>query len=248
MQSSMVVIPTYNESENLGPLVGKIMGLPGFEVLVVDDNSPDGTGALAEDLRGRYQGRMEVVHRPGKLGLGTAYVEGFRVALERKRSFVFQMDADFSHDPSDLPRLLESLRHGADLAIGSRYVAGGSTTGWPLRRLALSRAGSLYAATILGLPLRDLTSGFRGWRQRMLRSIGLSSIRSEGYAFQVEMAYRCWRRHGRIVELPILFAERRSGSSKMSAGIILEAAAAVWRLRLEELNLPRALRQVLAGR
>ncbi len=243
-----VVIPTYNEVDNLGLLVEQIMALPGFCVLVVDDNSPDGTGELAEELSRRYTRRVEVLHRSGKMGLGTAYVEGFRTALQRKHSYLFQMDADFSHDPGDLPRLLAALKAGADLAIGSRYAPGGGTRGWPLWRHAMSQSGSFYARLVLGLPIRDVTGGFRGWRRRTLQGIGLASVRAEGYAFQVEMAYRCARKGGRIAEIPILFAERRRGSSKMSPAIFLEAAVTVWRLRLEGMRLPGPLRQVLIGR
>jgi len=248
MESSLVVIPTYNESDNLAPLVSQVMDLPCFRVLVVDDNSPDGTGDLAEDLRRQYRGRVQVLHRPAKLGLGTAYVEGFRVALQGEQSYIFQMDADFSHDPRDLPRLLGPLHRGADLSIGSRYVAGGATRGWPLWRLVMSRLGSVYAAIILGLPIRDVTGGYRGWRRQTLENIGLETVRSEGYAFQLEMAYRCARRNGRIAEIPILFSERRRGSSKMSTDVFMEAVTAVWRLRLEDARLPRMLRQVLVGR
>lgn len=246
--ASLVVVPTYNEAENLPELADRILALEGFQLLVVDDNSPDGTGRLAEELRSRHRERLEVLHRPGKLGLGTAYLEGFKIALARGHEFVFQMDADFSHDPSDLPALLAALQEGADLAIGSRYAPGGATRGWPLWRLAMSRSGSLYAGLLLGLSIRDLTGGFRGWRSQLLSSIGLDAVRSEGYVFQVEMAYRCARKGGRVVEMPIVFAERRSGKSKMSSGIFLEAAAAVWRLRLEDVKLPRVLRQVLIGR
>jgi dolichol-phosphate mannosyltransferase len=246
--SSLVVVPTYNEADNLPSIVGQVLEMEGFQLLVVDDNSPDGTGELAEGLKGRYGDRLEVLHRPGKLGLGTAYLEGFRMALGRRHSFIFQMDADFSHDPADLPRLLAELRGGADLAIGSRYVPGGGTPGWPLWRLAMSRGGSLYAGLVLGMGIRDLTGGYRGWRRQALRDIGLDSVRSEGFAFQVEMAYRCVRKGRRIVEIPIQFSERRSGSSKMSTKIFMEAAATVWRLRIENADLPYPMRQLLLGR
>lgn len=246
--SPVVVVPTYNEAENLPLLVEQVMGLSGFHMLVVDDNSRDGTGELADELSLRHAGRMGVLHRAGKLGLGTAYLEGFRMALERRHRYIFQMDADFSHDPADLPRLLAELRAGADLVIGSRYVAGGGTRNWPVWRKAMSWGGSLYARLVLGLPIRDLTGGFRGWRRRALQGIGLDRVRSEGYAFQIEMAYRCSRRGGTVAEIPIVFTERRNGASKMSRAIFLEAVAAVWRLRLEEAGLPRSLRQVLVGK
>jgi dolichol-phosphate mannosyltransferase len=246
--AGLVVVPTYNEADNLPLLVDQIMALPGFQVLVVDDNSPDGTGRVAEGLRPRYPGRVCVLHRPGKLGLGTAYVQGFQVGLEQGHRHLFQMDADFSHSPSDLLRLHAALEKGADLALGSRYASGGTTHGWPLWRLAMSRAGSLYARYLLGVPVRDLTGGFRGWRREALLRLELDSLRSRGYAFQVETAYRCARLGGAVVEVPILFAERRSGRSKMSRAIFLEAATLVWRLRLEELGLPTPLRQLLVGR
>ncbi len=246
--SSIVVVPTYNEADNLPLLVERIMDLEGFYLLVVDDNSPDGTGRLAEQLRYSYPGRLLVLHRPGKLGLGTAYLEGFRVALSLRHSNVFQMDADFSHDPGDLPRMLSELRRGADLVIGSRYAPGGGIRDWPLWRQAMSRGGSLYARLLLGLPVRDLTGGFRGWRRQTLLDLPLDQVRSEGYAFQLEMAYRCARRGKRVVEIPIQFRERRSGLSKMSTSIFLEAVGTVWRLRLEGAGLPRPLRQALIGR
>jgi dolichol-phosphate mannosyltransferase len=193
MRSPIVIVPTYNEVDNLEPLAGRIMDIPGFHLLVVDDSSPDGTGELAEELSRRYRGRLEVMHRPGKLGLGTAYLEGFKYALERRHPYLFQMDADFSHDPVDLPRLLAELQQGADLAIGSRYTKGGATANWPLWRQTMSRSGSLYARAVLGVPIHDMTGGFRGWRRQTLLDLRLNTVRSEGYAFQVEMAYRCVR-------------------------------------------------------
>ena len=244
----MVVVPTYNEVDSLASLAEQVLGLAGFHMLVVDDNSRDGTGELAEELRVRHGDRLDVLHRPGKLGLGTAYLDGFRLALERRYRYLFQMDADFSHDPADLPRLLAALRAGADLAIGSRYVQGGGTRDWPLWRRAMSRGGSLYAAWFLGLPIGDITGGFRGWRRQALLDIGLDGVRSKGFSFQVEMAYRCIRNGGTVVEVPIQFTERRSGSSKMSRAIFVEAVATVLRLRLEDARLPKPLRQVLVGR
>ncbi len=246
--SSIVVVPTYNEVENLPVLAERIMELPDFSLLVVDDNSPDGTGDLAEGLRRRFSGRIEVLHRSRKLGLGTAYLEGFRAALRLGHSQLFQMDADFSHDPADLPRLLAELQRGADLVIGSRYARGGGTQHWPRWRLAMSRGGSLYARAVLGLPVRDLTGGYRGWRRQTLLDLPLERVRSEGYSFQLEMAYRCARAGKRVVEIPIRFVERRSGVSKMSTAIFLEAVVAVWRLRLEEARLPGLLRQALVRR
>jgi dolichol-phosphate mannosyltransferase len=228
---SLVIVPTFNERESLPLLVPAVLCQGGdFEVLVVDDNSPDGTGALA-DAMAAADPRVHVLHRVGKLGLGTAYIAGFRFALDRGYDAVFEMDADFSHDPSDLPRLLAAVDH-ADVAIGSRWVAGGGTVDWSLLRRLISRGGSLYAGVILGLPIRDLTSGFKCFRRDVLASLDLESVRSNGYGFQVEMNYLCHRAGFRLAEVPIIFADRRVGSSKMSSGIVLEAAARVCQLRL----------------
>ncbi len=228
----LVIIPTYNERENLPAIVPRILEQgPQFQVLVVDDNSPDGTGAVAEALAAQYPGRVHVLHRAGKRGLGTAYIEGFKWALQRSYAFIFEMDADFSHDPRDLPRLLEAVQH-ADVAIGSRWVAGGGTRNWSLLRRLISRGGSLYTQLVLGVPLRDLTAGFKAFRREVLEQLDLDAIRSNGYAFQVEMHYACYRQGFRIVEVPILFEDRRVGQSKMSLGIVLEAMLRVakWRL------------------
>jgi dolichol-phosphate mannosyltransferase len=227
----LVVIPTYNERENLASLLAEARRvLPEADLLVIDDASPDGTGELADALAGRDP-RMRVLHRPAKLGLGTAYLEGFRLALHDGYDYVFEMDADFSHAPSDLVRLLEAARAGADLAIGSRYVPGGGTRNWGLGRRLISRGGSLYARAILGVPVRDLTSGFKCFRRAALESLDLSALRSEGYAFQIEVTYRLFRRGRRVVELPIVFVDRRVGSSKMSRRILVEAVGVVWKLR-----------------
>jgi len=227
----LVVVPTYNERDNLAALCARIRHtLPGADLLVVDDASPDGTGALADDLA-RGDARIRVLHRPGKLGLGTAYREGFRLALREAYAFVFEIDADFSHAPEDLPRLLEAARAGADLAIGSRYVKGGGTRNWGFARKLLSRGGSLYARTILGVSVRDLTSGFKCFRGEALAALDLEALHSEGYAFQIEVTYRLLRQGRRVTEVPIVFVDRRVGQSKMSGGIVLEAVGVVWRLR-----------------
>jgi dolichol-phosphate mannosyltransferase len=241
---SLVIVPTYNEADNLDRLARAILDLEGFDLLVVDDNSPDGTGRVAEELRDRYPDRISILHRPSKLGIGTAYLEGFRIALTREYPYVFQMDADFSHDPADLPRLRDALGR-ADVALGSRYVSGGGTTNWPLWRRALSRCGSLYASLLLGVPVADLTGGFKGFRRPVLQALDLASVRSNGYAFQIEVTYRCWQQGFRIVEVPITFVERRSGRSKMSSRIVVEAALLVWQLRFEELS--DALARLLKG-
>jgi dolichol-phosphate mannosyltransferase len=224
-----LVLPTYNEAGNIEPLVGAARAKlpPGAQVLIVDDGSPDGTGAIAERLAERHE-NVHVLHRARKEGLGSAYVAGFRRALERGAGFVLEMDSDFSHDPAYLPRLLDAAKR-ADLALGSRYVEGGGVSDWgPLRR-AISRGGSAYARWVLGVPVRDLTGGFKCFRREVLEAIDLDGITTRGYAFQVEMTYRAIRRGFEVVEVPIVFRERRVGKSKMDLSIVAEA---VWRLPL----------------
>jgi dolichol-phosphate mannosyltransferase len=229
----LVVLPTYNERQNLEPMLEAIIHhIPEGEVLVVDDNSPDGTGTLADRVAA-LDGRVHVLHRPGKEGLGRAYQAGFDVALHQPEVHtVVQMDCDFSHDPADIARLLAVLDGGVDLAIGSRYVSGGSTPGWSLLRRMISRGGSLFARTVLGLPYRDLTGGFKAWRASTLAQLNVGSMHANGYGFQIETT---WRAHGaaaRIVELPITFRDRLAGKSKMSPAIMREALLLVLRLRL----------------
>ena len=227
-----LVVPTYNEAENLEALVGaslRVLGTvapDGFVVLVVDDGSPDGTGELAERLAAEHD-EVRALHRPEKAGLGPAYLAGFAAAIAEGAGYVMEMDADFSHDPADLPRLLAAARDGADLALGSRYVPGGGVTDWGVLRRLVSRAGSLYARWMLGLAVHDLTGGFKCFRRATLEAIDFSTVRSQGYAFQIELTYRAARCGLRIVELPIVFRERRVGSSKMSPRIALEA---IWRV------------------
>jgi dolichol-phosphate mannosyltransferase len=229
--TGLVVVPTYNEAENIADLAERILAQPvDLDLLVVDDASPDGTGDVVDDLTRRTGGRVRALHRREKLGLGTAYVAGFRDGLAKGYSFLAQMDADFSHDPDELPRLIGALAH-ADLVIGSRYVRGGGIRNWgPLRRL-VSRGGSLYARLLLSLPVADATGGFRAWRRDALVGLGLDKVRSNGYSFQVEMAFRAHRKGARIVELPIVFTDRRVGQSKMSSAIFLEAFLKVPLLR-----------------
>ncbi|HYU17580.1 MAG TPA: polyprenol monophosphomannose synthase [Chloroflexota bacterium] len=228
---ALVIVPTFNERENLPQLLPAILGQgPEFHVLVVDDNSPDGTGELADDLAD-VEPRFGVLHRGGKRGLGTAYVAGFKWALEHGFDYVFEMDADFSHDPADLPRLLAAAIAG-DVAVGSRWVGGGGTRNWSMLRTFVSRGGSMYAKLILAIPVNDLTSGFKCFSSYVLRRLELDSIHSNGYAFQVEVNYRCHRLGFRITEVPIVFVDRRVGKSKMSPWIVLEAMAVVWKLRL----------------
>ena len=241
MTLNLVVIPTYNEAENLRRLVGMVLDQRTFDVLIVDDNSPDGTGELAEALVAHYPGRVAVVHRAGKLGLGTAYRTGFAYALSNGYQRVFEMDADFSHDPAALPELCAALNE-ADVVLGSRYVRGGATADWPLWRRVLSQGGSRYAALMLGLPFHDLTGGFKGFTARVLQSLDLDAIQSNGYAFQIEVTYRAYRRGFRIVEHPITFADRRLGKSKMRPAIVLEALSIVWALRFDSTPAP-AFRQ-----
>src|SRR5438874_4633372 len=232
---NIVIIPTYNESGNLKRLIPSILEQGPFDILIIDDNSPDGTGELAEEFAHSFPGRVSVLHRPGKLGLGTAYLVGFDYALAQGYQQVFTMDADFSHDPSRLPALREALEE-ADVVLGSRYVPGGGTQRWPLRRRLLSRGGSAYARLMLGLPIRDLTGGFKGFRRQVLEALlpELETIRSHGYAFQIEMTYRCARHGFRIVEVPILFEDRLLGKSKMSRRIVGEALWVVLALRLSQ--------------
>jgi len=227
-----VIIPTYNEAENLPRLVSALFSLPlDLSILIVDDNSPDGTGRLADALAAEMPARVSVLHRPGKLGLRSAYLAGFKEALESGAEAVVQMDADFSHDPARLVEMEAVLQH-CDAAFGSRYVPGGSLdTEWPAWRKALSAFGNTYARTILGIPLHDLTTGYRIWRRETLLGMPLERIDASGYVFLVEMAYMAFCLGYVIGEVPIYFAERRWGRSKMSLGIQLEAAFAVWRVR-----------------
>ncbi len=233
MNPALVCIPTYNERDNIEAIARAALAAdPRVEVLVVDDNSPDGTGAIADALAASDL-RAHVLHRPAKQGLGRAYLDAFRWALSRGYSFILEMDADFSHHPKYLPVLLDRAEGGADLVLGSRYVDGGGTVNWGAVRKLVSRAGSLYARTILHLPQRDLTGGFKCFRRRVLESIDLASVHSTGYAFQIELTYRAIKKGFRVEEIPIVFEDRRVGQSKLSRGIILEALAMVWKLRLK---------------
>ncbi len=228
-----VVLPTYNERENIEPMAAAILAaLPEASLLVVDDGSPDGTGLLADTIAAR-EPRVSVLHRPGKEGLGVAYREGFRWVLGRPEArAIVQMDADFSHEPSALPALLAPLMRGADLVLGTRYMPGGSTVGWPAFRKLISRGGTLFARTVLLLPYRDMTGGFKAWRRELLDAIRLRETSGSGYGFQIETTWWAHRRGARIVQVPITFRERVAGSSKMSGGIVREAMLLVIRLRL----------------
>ncbi len=231
-----VCLPTYNERDNLEPMVDALQNVLGDEdlVLVIDDSSPDGTGQIADRLAGERQG-VHVLHRPRKEGLGPAYLDGFRRALELGADLIFEMDCDFSHDPADVPRLAAAAED-ADLVIGSRYVDGGGTKNWGLLRRLISRGGSLYAQVLLGVGVCDLTGGFKCYRRVVLETIDLDAIHSKGYAFQIETTYRALRRGFRVVEVPIVFVDRQVGGSKMSKTIVLEAVWKVPALRLASLR------------
>ena len=236
MARVLVVTPTYNEADNLEAFVRALFGaVPDAHVLVVDDGSPDGTGKIADRLAGSDE-RVRVLHRGGKLGIGTAYLDGFRFGLREGYDVLVQMDTDLSHDPAHLPAMLRAIEEGADVVLGSRNIAGGGVRGWGLGRHVLSKGGSLYSRTILGLSIRDLTSGYKAFRREVLEGLDLASIRSEGYSFQIEMTWRALRGGFSVVEVPIVFVDRRAGESKMSRQIFLEAVAMVWKLRLDQVR------------
>lgn len=240
MPMLVVCLPTYNERENIEPMLralGSVLRTAGLDgrVLVIDDASPDGTGEIAERLA-RELPFVSVLHRSSKQGIGPAYVAGFKQALADGADVIVEMDCDFSHDPADLPRLVGALERGADVALGSRYVPGGSTRNWGLGRRIVSRSGCLYARLVLGVPVRDLTGGFKAFRRRVLEAIDLDRVAARGYAFQVDTTYRALLQGFRVVEVPIVFAERERGSSKMSGSIVLEAAVHLPALRLRALT------------
>jgi dolichol-phosphate mannosyltransferase len=232
VMNSLVVVPTYNEVDNLPGIVASILEhAPQTHILIVDDNSPDGTGALADKLSQAQPERLFVLHRARKDGLGQAYVEGFRFALDRGYDVIVQMDADFSHDPKYLPAFFEAIETN-DLVIGSRYVNGISVVNWDLKRLILSKAASFYVRLITRMPIADTTTGFKCWRREALLAIGLDQLFSNGYVFLAEMSYRAYRKGMRIKEVPIIFVERRLGRSKMNGGIMIEGVLSVLRMRL----------------
>ncbi|HEX2723179.1 MAG TPA: polyprenol monophosphomannose synthase [Gemmatimonadaceae bacterium] len=230
-ERSLVIIPTYNERENIARIIAAVLDQhSSIDILVVDDGSPDGTGSVVDDIAGSNP-RVHAIHRAGKLGLGTAYVAGFKWALERDYDLVFEMDADFSHSPGAIPKFFKAVKT-ADLVIGSRYQQGQvNVVNWPMSRLFLSYSANIYARRVTGLPVFDATGGFKCFRRRVLESIDLSNIRSNGYAFQIEMNFRAWKKRFRIVEIPIVFVDRTEGKSKMSKKIVREAVWMVWRLR-----------------
>jgi dolichol-phosphate mannosyltransferase len=235
--TALVVVPTYNEADNIQAVIEQVMHLPErINLLVVDDGSPDGTAALVKDERERHPERLALIERPGgKQGLGSAYLRGFRHALKRGYECVCEMDADLSHDPADLPRLIAPVRaDDADLTIGSRYAGGVRVINWPLKRLVLSYGAGVYTRAITRLPVKDVTAGFKCFHRRVLSAIDLGRIGSDGYSFQIEMKYRTWRAGFRLAEVPIIFTERTEGQSKMSRAIMREAALKVWELRLRD--------------
>ena len=228
----LVIIPTYNEKENAEAIIAAIMGLgPDYHVLIIDDNSPDGTAAIVRSLFDRYAGRLFLEERQGKMGLGTAYVHGFRWALAKGYRFIFEMDADFSHNPIDLERLYAACRQGADVAVGSRYVKGGAVENWPANRIFISKGASLYTRIITWMPVMDPTAGFVCYRREVLEAINLDSIAFVGYAFQIEMKFAAWKLGFKIAEVPITFVDRKLGSSKMNKGIVQEGILGVLKLR-----------------
>jgi dolichol-phosphate mannosyltransferase len=227
----LIIIPTYNESDNIRAIAGEIFDVhEALDILVVDDNSPDGTGGIVRDMQ-LEDTRVHLLERSGKLGLGTAYCAGFLWAMERGYDVVFEMDADFSHDPKEIPNFLRAIE-SADVVIGSRYSTGVNVVNWPMQRLLLSWCANLYTRWITRMPIYDATGGFKCFRTEILRGVDLSKIRSNGYAFQIEMNFKLWKRGARMLEIPIIFVDRRSGVSKMSKNIIWEAAWLVWKLRL----------------
>jgi dolichol-phosphate mannosyltransferase len=231
MNKSIIVIPTYNEVENISKLIDTIFNIKSdIDILIVDDNSPDGTAEVVSKMMNK-DSRIHLIKRPGKMGLGTAYCDGFKYALEKGFDYIFEMDADFSHNPEDIPRFLEEI-HNYDLVIGSRYVSGVNVVNWPLKRLILSYGANLYTRIITGMPVHDATGGFKCFRAEALKKIDLSKIKSNGYGFQIEMNFRLWKSGARLKEIPIIFIDRRSGVSKMNKKIIYEAIFLVWKLKI----------------
>ena len=228
---TLIISPTYNESKNIKSLVEQVLGPnPNYHLLVVDDNSPDGTATIVKELQQKYT-NLFIEERPGKAGLGTAYLFGFKWALKNGYEAIVQMDADLSHDPKDVPKLVEELKEN-DLIIGSRYVEGVSVVNWPIRRLILSYGANMYSRIVTGMPINDGTGGFNSWRRTLLEKIQLDKVRSQGYSFQIEMNFRAWQKKARIKEKSIIFTDRTIGESKMSRAIMYEAIWMVWRLRI----------------
>jgi dolichol-phosphate mannosyltransferase len=236
MSDSLIIIPTYNEKENIAKMVHKVFSLPySFHLLIIDDGSPDGTAQLVKDLQAQYADKLFIEERSGKLGLGTAYIHGFKWALARQYEYVFEMDADFSHNPEDLVRLRDACVKGADLAIGSRYITGINVVNWPMSRVILSYFASKYVQFITGMPVNDATAGFKCYKREVLSTINLNNIKFVGYAFQIEMKFTTWKFGFNIVEVPIIFTDRSEGTSKMSKGIVREAIFGVLQMKFSSL-------------
>lgn len=233
MSKSLVIIPTYNEKENVEKIITKVMSLPNnFDVLIVDDGSPDGTANIVKELQKKYVNRLYIEERKGKLGLGTAYIHGFKYALRNGFDYIFEMDADFSHNPDDLPRLYDACaKEGADFAIGSRYTKGGKVSNWPLNRILMSYFASVYVRMILFISIKDTTAGFKCYTRKVLETLDLDNIQFVGYAFQIEMKYKALKAGFKAKEVPITFVDRKEGYSKMSSGIFKEAFIGVWKMR-----------------
>lgn len=234
MTKTLITIPTYNEADNIRAIIEAVFGLnQDFNILIIDDGSPDGTGDMVEEMQSKFPGSLHLIRRTGKNGLGTAYIAAFRWALERDYTHIFEMDADFSHDPKDLPRLLEACtEYGADVAIGSRYVKGVNVVNWPMSRVLLSYFASKYVRMVTGLPIADSTAGFKCYRREVLETINLDKIRFVGYAFQIEMKFTAWKCGFEIAEVPVIFTERKYGESKMSRGIFTEAIFGVISMKI----------------
>ena len=236
MSKNLVIIPTYNEIENIEKMVRTVFELPRvFEILIVDDGSPDGTAQMVKSLQQEYPNRLHLEERKGKLGLGTAYIHGFKWAIASKYDFIFEMDCDFSHNPTDLIRLLDACENGVDLAVGSRYCKGGRISNWPMGRILMSYFASVYVRIVLWLPVKDTTSGFKCYKLNVLKTIDLDKIEFMGYAFQIEMKYNAYKKGFKIIEVPILFTDRVLGVSKMSTKIFKEAFLGVLSMRLRKI-------------
>lgn len=232
MPQTIVIIPTYNEKENIEKMIHKVMSYPeNFEMLIIDDNSPDGTANIVKQLQQQYPGRVHLLERSGKLGLGTAYLTGFKWAIQNNYQYIFEMDADFQHNPDDLAKLYEACQNGADLAIGSRYITGVNVVNWPMGRVLMSYYASAYVRIVTGMNIRDTTAGFKCYKNRVLKTIDLDKIKMKGYGFQVEMKFTTWKHGFNIVEVPIIFMPRWGGTSKMSGGIFNEAFWGVIRMK-----------------
>lgn len=237
MERKVVIIPTYNERENIEAIIRRVMALEGsYHILVIDDGSPDGTAAIVKGLQPDFDGRLHIIEREGKLGLGTAYIAGFKWALSQNYDYIFEMDADFSHDPDDLPRLLNACHQGADLSIGSRYCEGVSVVNWPIGRIIMSYFASIYVRKVLRVRIFDSTAGFLCYSSKVLRTIDLDSVRMKGYGFQIEMKYTAHKLGFQIAEVPVIFINRKQGTSKMSSGIFGEAFWGVIALRFRKLR------------